>query len=1097
MLDVAQLFERYGTLLRSGGTNQRQRTLPALETGYILPDERHIGALLNYAGQAGGALWFHSLSGQPSGSWAPLFDLFRDQTGQMLPDPQIEALLEARDDLPPQLALMVAFLRAFGAVQDDLNRLPDRHMAHYVEKVLGLNRRGAVADKAHVVFELGRNAGLVRLTAGTVLAAGAGGEGRERQYVLTRETVLSRATVGQIARRSIVADAQGRLRLFRADMPESADFATFGDAPFEAGSVMVETDPGFAVADPVLRMAEGTRTLEMIIRLAVTDGQPVPTQTLSNQVKVAVTGTEGWHELTAAATVLTTDGDGPLLRITATMAVADPAVVDFKADLHGGTGAPRTADWPVLRCLVDSVSGRAELLARFTVVSVATTVSVNGLTDLVLQNDQRKLDAGAPVALFTQKPRLGATFYIGNAEVFAKRLTSLTISYTWDGLPANLLQHYDGYFDFQDAVLTQIFESSFTAVVDLLGNRSWDHRLTGPAGVFRLFANGQSTRSVTFSQAAIDGAFGGTGPVADPGLTDLARYDVSTRRGFLRMQLTGPERDDLTTFGVPYAQSVPFEAFGHEAFSRRYAQAAIDVARYDPTAINPGPEPTLPPEPYTPLVTDLALGYHATAQFTPGDVQAHERLYTLDAFGNTTAGPGEVARLVPEFTPRAELMIGLNDFAAPGTISMLFQLDEGTAALADPPQPADIVWAYLADDTWIDLPSAAVVVDETGGFQVPGIVAIAIGNDATTDHSAMPAGLTWLRARITKPAGVAAHTLALHTQAATVEFAPVAPDRLEDFTAHLSGALAPESINRLIRSRAEVKAVTQPYASFGGRPFETDPKFFERSSERLRHRARAVTAWDFEHLLLENFSELFKVRALPHRGADATDKAGEVALVIVPNRYFSATANRLEPRSGETLMQSIRDFVADGTANQFARVNVIHPEYERVRVFASVAFRPGFDPGFYSNQLNQDLQRFLSPWAFDEGRDIVFGTHVYRSELLKYVEDRDYVDYVTRFEVYHAFDGPPQGGIGAMEIALDFIVGTTPDPALSEMTIGEDFIVGEPIEAAQSIRPEAVLVSHPEHIIKPVFDGSDDCPGVSQLGIGYMIVGLDFNVSNP
>ena len=39
------LFRRYGNLLQFDGTNQMQRILPALEMGYIAPDERSLSDL--------------------------------------------------------------------------------------------------------------------------------------------------------------------------------------------------------------------------------------------------------------------------------------------------------------------------------------------------------------------------------------------------------------------------------------------------------------------------------------------------------------------------------------------------------------------------------------------------------------------------------------------------------------------------------------------------------------------------------------------------------------------------------------------------------------------------------------------------------------------------------------------------------------------------------------------------------------------------------------------------------------------------------------------------------------------------------------------
>jgi hypothetical protein len=1091
MLEGGSLFERYSNLVRAGGTNQLQRMPPSIEDGYIRPDERGQAELFAYARAVAAQLRFHALSGQPAGDWARLFDPLLDAGDRITP--QSLAALTVRDDLPPQLVLFFAFFEAFQRIRDDINTLPARHFAHFCDDILGLSRLGPVADRVHVIFTPAPNAGPLRLEVGTRLDAGQDGMGRPLGYRLEREMIVNQGKITRVARQVVQRDRQGRLRLFRAeDMPKEG-WPTFGADPFRTPDAMIETDPGFAIADPVLRLAEGRRDVSIVARLAAVPD--LRDEILSAQVALAFTGAEGWLAPESAAVSVIITIAGPELRISATLGAGQPAVIDHDPAIHTGPASP-ASPWPVLRCLVRSASGRAEVFSKLVVTNVAISVNVAGVTDLIVQNDQRVLAAGGPLQLFTSRPKIGSTFYVGSTEVFAKRLTRLTLNFDWKSLPDSLLQHYNEYFDIHDAVLTALLVPSFTAVIDILDQRSWAHRLTGPTEPIHLFDGNLAARSETYAEGAFEVAYGTQPRVADPDLPRQDRYGPFTKRGFMRLQLTGPLNDDIATFGVPFAQKVPFNAFGHDAFAARYAKAALDLARYDPAALGAGPEPVLPKEPYTPEIENLRLDYAAQSEFAPSDVHALGRVLTLGAFGYTTAGPQVAARLSSTPDPSATMLLGLEGFAAPGTISVLFQLDESSVQVADPPAPADIRWSYLSGDRWVSLPPSAVAADETRGFQVPGIVAVAVGADASTQHSAMPSGLTWLRADLAKPPLAVARTQALHGQAATALFDPGA-GHLDDYADHLAAGLAPITITRLDPRRNGIKKVAQPYASFGGRPAESDRAFFVRSVERIRHRSRAVTVWDFEHNVLQRFEQIFKVRCLPNTGDDTAPAVGEVALVIVPKLNASQTANQLEPRASETLMEEIGTFLQDGLATPFAAVRAIHPVYERVLVDAAVAFRKGFDPGFYAEQLNIDLQRVLSPWAFEEGRDIAFGTRIYRSELLKYVEDRPYVDYVTRFDLYHAFNGPPRQGIGFMEIGLDFVIGADPQPAVKTMTVGLDFIVGRPVETAPSTRSDAILVSHPAHRITPIFPGSDESTGDMTFGIGFMIVGLDFDIAGP
>jgi len=207
----------------------------------------------------------------------------------------------------------------------------------------------------------------------------------------------------------------------------------------------------------------------------------------------------------------------------------------------------------------------------------------------------------------------------------------------------------------------------------------------------------------------------------------------------------------------------------------------------------------------------------------------------------------------------------------------------------------------------------------------------------------------------------------------------------------------------------------------------------------------------------------------------------------------------LQPKDNHASLRKIETYVKEKYLGGFVIPHVVNPEYETLLVDCKVSFLPGFDPGFYANQLQDDIRRFLSPWAYEEGQDIIFGGKIYKSEILAFVEGRPYVDFVINFQLYHRYEGDGlPGGIGCMTIGVDFIVASQPkstigaDGTLQGATIGLDFVIGEPVEIAIATRPDAILVSNAEHRIEVLQDGSFVCSGVSNLGIGQMIIGLDF-----
>ena len=146
---AAQLGDLLGPLAAQHDLTIYHDLLPALEADYIVPDERSLSDLVEYARRVAAEIRFYDLSGQATGDWVPFLELLLDPTtrGKVLPSPQLEAALDARADWPPHLVLFLAFLKLFQHLQGDLNQLTGRHLRYYYEQHLGLRRRpGADAD---------------------------------------------------------------------------------------------------------------------------------------------------------------------------------------------------------------------------------------------------------------------------------------------------------------------------------------------------------------------------------------------------------------------------------------------------------------------------------------------------------------------------------------------------------------------------------------------------------------------------------------------------------------------------------------------------------------------------------------------------------------------------------------------------------------------------------------------------------------------------------------------------------------------------------------------------------------------------------------
>jgi len=470
---------------------------------------------------------------------------------------------------------------------------------------------------------------------------------------------------------------------------------------------------------------------------------------------------------------------------------------------------------------------------------------------------------------------------------------------------------------------------------------------------------------------------------------------------------------------------------------------------------------------------------------TPGQPDSNGRLYHLQPFGSEEITSPSQAYLMPEM-PQAALYLGFAGFDPPQNLHLLFQIAEGSAESTTVVGPEDIQWHYLTDRGWrgTALSGSEIFIDTTRGLQKSGIMAFQIGRDAGKNATQLPGGLHWLRASIQKDPAAAARALAIHTQAITAVFQENGND-----PAHLFKPLSEGALTALVERSSAIRKVVQPYSSFGGSPAEPDQRFYTRVSERLRHKQRAVTLWDIERLTLQQFPALYEVKAIPHTGLDENKfysefQPGQVTVVLVPQLRNRNVVNILQPRASSALMEEVRRYLQP-LCMPFAwgakALQVVNPRYEPVMLSFSVGFRSGYDSGYYADVLQEALRRRLSPWAYEEGEDIRFGGRVYKSQLLAFVEEQAYVDYVTDFKMVHARAEP---GVGEMTVDTDlFVYFNSPerDTDVAIASTAASILVSADRHRIQTLQPDEFRCDNPE----------DTCNG----GIGCWYVDIDFMVS--
>lgn len=457
--------------------------------------------------------------------------------------------------------------------------------------------------------------------------------------------------------------------------------------------------------------------------------------------------------------------------------------------------------------------------------------------------------------------------------------------------------------------------------------------------------------------------------------------------------------ETLRQGGIRLRLKTPAFAFGHKLYPILHSQALAKALH--PTE----PDSSLLDAlqlPYTPMFENLELAYRAKKEFNLQLADADLEMMLLQPFGYTfgyTLGytnPGK-GELVADYRIEGNLYIGLSALELPRNLSLLIQLAEGSG---DPfkTAPQKVSWEYLTDTGWETFTKAEILRDGTLGFLQSGIIEFSLPKTMSCLNPEMSLGLHWLRVAVSD------NTAALHDVLAIVAQAGVAAYRDEGYTAkHLATALPAGSVAKMVVRDTSIKTVSQLFASYGGREAESDSVFHTRCSERLRHKDRAMTLWDYEHLVLERFPEVHKVKCLNHTCPNSEFSPGSVMLVLTPDLQNRNSRYPLRPAVTQSVLEKVKTFIEE-RCSAHLDIYVVNPFYERIAIGGVAHFHQDYDQGIYQNQLWQDITTGLTPWLRGE-KDIHFGGRIHSSVIVNLIEKLEYIDYLSEFRVTH-YIGP-------------------------------------------------------------------------------------------
>ena len=354
-------------------------------------------------------------------------------------------------------------------------------------------------------------------------------------------------------------------------------------------------------------------------------------------------------------------------------------------------------------------------------------------------------------------------------------------------------------------------------------------------------------------------------------------------------------------------------------------------------------------------------------------------------------------------------------------------------------------------DAWVRFEEDDIILDGTNGFSKSGIIEMVLPKKSLITDDGADDETYRIRISTKKDS--------IHYPKIKGVYLNAVETVCTDTSSLVIGKEIPKgSIIKVVGKFPDIKKINQAAASYGGIPVEQEQEYYTRISERLRHKSRALSIWDYERLVLENFEEVL-VAKCTNLNDSFTPIPGVVKIIVLSAKWTNDERNYFDGGS----LNSIKTFLQKWSS-PFANITVMNPQVEYLLVNCIVKFKSEDNGGYYINKLNAEISHFLSPIAnIDSGRGGI-GGNVVPTMLVSYIEKRSFIELVSTLTIEHIVR-----------------------KGLNNYSVG--IYTGS--EEIKTTTPEAILSPERNHQIITM-GNNEAIKNTLDLGIGNIEIGLDF-----
>ena len=899
-----------------------------LKNKEFIIDDRSNEDMITFEKKLSEMIKYYNLSNSESGTWSKFLSDIDEQAVAKLIDGIKQGYLVSDtkqrllyNSLSPHQVLLFVFLAILQYPKEQLNSLVGKHLNYYYRECLRLKEIPAVPAKAHVVFTAADGVSQYDLPEGTLLTTSDNSNGKEILYRTDQNLLLTSAQIKEMQTVSSMRD--GFVQTTVLDKEQNAfqtNFKTFG------GKEGSKVEIGFAITSASLNSSSGIDLLDVTL---VFNDAFFNSEKIISCFDFYFTSTTGWMLARPKQQNNSSTNEVTLQFKNINYPVVAPGY---------DCGLSFANNYPILKAVFNSDNIEDyKLFSSMALARIDLKSEVHNLNNLKISNDLGILNSDYNLIYpFGPEPVRGFSLYLTHPDLMDKKLSNVKIKINWLNLPKNFHDYYHGYLS-DEVISNDTFQVKMTQYC---------------GGHVKADDNTESLFQSTYVCVKNDGD---EKCVEELLLTStLPVPSCLTRKTSYESKPQG-DPDNPVDYSLYFALTLQQDFYNSE-----YPIALAELAHgkiggnasEDTNVINP---------PYIPMCSEITIDSYIAEE----NITVTEDNNQFQIFGPCG---GEEGGILPKYPQHGSLLIGINALQKGVTLSMLWESGTESDQIEN-----DLEWSYLKNNKWysFDGKSSSIISDKTNGFQRSGIILFHIPQDIDDDNIIASNGLFWLRVcsknnytyvteSITKFINLNSTTVSLDTSISTSK----------DFS-----TLNSFSIKRLLNENPNIKQIIQPYKGFGGKSKENRNDFLVRTSNRLKHKKRAINAWDYKWMVLDVFDQIDMVQCFR-----SLDEAGKVLVYVLVAPEHSANPDY--PFASVELKKSIHLYLKNH-ASSLVKIEVTDAKLQQLECLLEITFKKGCDNDSYKAQLQKALNNRFSPWS----------TGIISGDL----DDKKYVIEITNF----------------------------------------------------------------------------------------------------